>query len=130
MAGGALASYLYGLARYGIGPQASTCAFMSLTLGQLLHALGCRAPQRSLLDGLPPQSNGYLSVGLGACVGLQLLALTLPPLRTLLHLAPLGALDALVVGAGAGVPFLLNEMGKPRQAAHQDDALVAARVSA
>jgi Ca2+-transporting ATPase len=134
MAGGALASYLYGLARYGAGPQASTCAFMSLTLGQLLHAIGCRAPDRSLLDGLPAQPNRYLTAGLGACMGLQVLALAFPPLRALLHLAPLGALDALVVGVGAGVPFLLNEMGKPRRATHQGaaaaDGLVQVQVPA
>jgi Ca2+-transporting ATPase len=125
MAGGALATYLYGIARYGPGAQASTCAFMSLTLGQLLHALGCRSPERSVLDGLPAASNGYFTAGLGACVGLQLLAVAFPPLRTLLRLAPVGALDAMVIGAGAALPFLINELTKPRCPSRTDEADVA-----
>jgi Ca2+-transporting ATPase len=112
MAAGALGSYLYGLARYGPGAQAGTCAFMSLTLGQLLHALGCRSADRRVLDGPPAAANGYFTAGLGACIGAQLLAIAFPPLRALLHLAPVGLLDALVIGAGAGVPFVVNDLTK------------------
>jgi Ca2+-transporting ATPase len=112
MAGGALASYLYGLRRYGAGAQASTYAFMSLTMAQLLHALSCRTPDRSLIDD-PPPPNPYLTAGLAACVGMQLLAAFFPPLRGLLGLAPIGMLDAVAIGAGATVPFLINEATKP-----------------
>ena len=112
MAGGALAAYLYGLRRYGAGPQASTAAFMSLTIAQLLHALSCRTPDRRLIDD-PPPPNRYLTAGLAACVGMQLAAAFFPPLRGLLGLAPIGALDAFAIGAGATVPFLINEATKP-----------------
>jgi Ca2+-transporting ATPase len=115
MAGGALASYAWGLARYGPGAQASTCAFMSLTMAQLLHAVSCRSPERSLLDGPPPAPNPHLTAGLTLCFGLQALAVVLPPLRALLGIAPIGLLDALVIGAGATAPFLINEATKPRR---------------
>lgn len=58
---GAIGAYAYGLARYGAGPAAGTMAFMSLTTGQLLHALSCRSERhRILTNGLPPTgiSNG------------------------------------------------------------------------
>ena len=113
MASGALASYLYGLGRYGAGAQASTCGFMSLTLTQLLHALSCRTPDRSVLTGPQPPANNYLTAGLAVCLGLQALAAFLPPLRGLLGLAPIGAADALAIGLGAAVPFVVNEATKP-----------------
>jgi Ca2+-transporting ATPase len=112
IASGALASYAYGLGRYGPGVQAGTCAFMTLTLAQLLHAVSCRSEERSVFDDGPPRPNPYLTAGLAACVGLQLLAGTFPPLRSLLGLAPVGLLDAAVIGAGAVVPFLVNEAAK------------------
>jgi Ca2+-transporting ATPase len=120
MAGGALASYVYGLARYGAGAQASTCAFMSLTLAQLSHAVSCRSPERSLFDGRPAAPNHYLTAGLGVCFGLQALAVFFPPLRGLLGLAPIGLLDALAIGVSASVPFLLNEATKPRKASRAE----------
>ena len=113
MASGALASYLYGLGRYGAGAQASTCGFMSLTLTQLLHALSCRTPDRSVLTEPQPPANNYLTAGLAVCLGLQALAAFLPPLRGLLGLAPIGAADALAIGLGAAVPFVVNEATKP-----------------
>ena len=113
MASGALASYLYGLGRYGAGAQASTCGFMSLTLTQLLHALSCRTPDRSVLTEPQPPANNYLTAGLAVCLGLQVLAAFLPPLRGLLGLAPIGAADALAIGLGAAVPFVVNEATKP-----------------
>ena len=42
MTGGTLASYLYGLWRYGPGPQASTLALSTIVGGELAHALACR----------------------------------------------------------------------------------------
>jgi Ca2+-transporting ATPase len=116
MAGGALASYVYALTRYGAGAQASTCAFMSLTLAQLLHAVSCRSPERSLFDGRPAAPNHHLTAGLCVCLGLQALAAFFPPLRGLLGLAPTGMLDALAIGVSATVPFLLNEATKPGRA--------------
>src|SRR6266496_3922864 len=48
MSAGAFGAYGYGLARYGMGAQANTLAFTSLTVGQLLHAFSCRSHTHSL----------------------------------------------------------------------------------
>ena len=45
-------------------------------------------------------------------LGLQALTLVAPPLRGLLRLGPVGPQDLLLILAGAGVPFLINESSK------------------
>jgi Ca2+-transporting ATPase len=105
----ALGAYGYGLARYGSGPQAGTIAFMSLTLGQLLHAISCRSETISLFDSrrLPP--NRYLAGALGGSLALQVSAAAIPSLRRLLGLVSIAPGDGLVIGGAALVPLLVNE---------------------
>jgi len=115
---GSMGAYGYGILRYGVGPQAGTMAFLSLVLGQLLHAISCRSERHSIYDPLAAQTplppNRYLQLALGGTFALQAAALTVPGLRSLLGIAPLGAADCLVVGGGALVPFLVNEAAKLR----------------
>ena len=105
----ALGVYGLGVSRYGIGPRASTLAFSALTTAQLLHALSCRSEVHSLYEtrSLPP--NGWLQLALGGSMAIQGLALTLPPLRGLLGLVPLGITDLLMAGAGATLPLFVIE---------------------
>ncbi|NTU41742.1 MAG: HAD-IC family P-type ATPase [Nitrospirales bacterium] len=112
LSAGTMAAYGYGIIRYGIGPRAGTLAFSSLTTGQLLHALSCRSERHTLFDreGLPP--NRYLDIALAGSLGLQLLALTVPGLRSLLGITPLTAVDAAVAGGTALLPLLINETTK------------------
>jgi Ca2+-transporting ATPase len=109
---GALASYAYAALRYGAGPRAGTHAFMTLTIGQLLHALSCRSEDTTIYrrEGRPP--NRYLDVALGASLGVQVLANFMPGLRGLLGLTRIGLLDAAVIAAGATLPLLVNEATK------------------
>ncbi|MBS3964601.1 MAG: cation-transporting P-type ATPase [Methylomonas sp.] len=111
---GCLGVFGYSALRYGMGPKASTNAFMALTLGQLAQAYRCRSEQTSIFhpDGREP--NRYLDAAIGFSVGLQLLAVALPPLRNLLRLAPVGPSDWLAIAAGASLPLLINESGKNR----------------
>jgi Ca2+-transporting ATPase len=101
-----------------MGPKASTLAFTSLTVGQLLHALSCRSETHSLFDpirsteGPPLRPNPYLYWAIGGSVALQVLTLTIPGLRKLLGLTPVGLLDGFVIGGTAAVPLLVNEMTK------------------
>jgi Ca2+-transporting ATPase len=113
LSAGALTAYGYGIVRYGMGSQAGTMAFMSLTIGQLLHALSCRSEHISVFDRqkLPP--NRYLNIALGGSIGLQVLAMTVPGIRGLLGITAIGLLDGMVIGAGAVFPLLVNEMTKP-----------------
>lgn len=106
---GALGCYGYGLARYGMGPRASTLAFLSLTIGQLLHTLSCRSETHTIFDrqGLPP--NRYLTAALGGTFALQGLAMIIPGLRSLLGITAIGLADMLVIGGTSTVPLLVNE---------------------
>jgi Ca2+-transporting ATPase len=109
---GAMGGYGYGIMRYGIGPQAGSIAFLSLTIGQLLHALHCRSEHHGLFDqnGMPP--NRYLNLALGGSFALQLLAMFTPGLRSLLGISRIGLTDAAVIGSSAVLPLLVNNAMK------------------
>jgi Ca2+-transporting ATPase len=117
LSAGSLAAYGYGIVRYGVGPQAGTMAFLSLTSGQLLHAVSCRSERHSLFDRvasgqepLPP--NRYLQAALVGSFAIQALAMTVPGLRSLLGIAPIGLIDGLVIGGSAVLPLAVNEATK------------------
>ena len=103
----ALVAYGYGISRYGISPQASTVAFMSLVTGQLLHAISCRSSRPLRSQQLPP--NPYLNTALGGSLALQWVSLATPPLRNLLHVTPLNMGDGLVIGSSAILPLMIHE---------------------
>jgi Ca2+-transporting ATPase len=109
LSAGSLAALGYGIARYGRGPQANTVGFLSLTCGQLLHALSCRSKRHSIFerDGLPP--NPWLTGALAGSFALQGLAMLVPGVRGLLGIGPVGLIDCAVIGASAAVPLLVNE---------------------
>jgi Ca2+-transporting ATPase len=112
MAAASLGAYGYGLARYGAGAQAGTIGFMSLTMAQLLHALSCRSERHSLFGKETLPSNPYLNAGLAFSLGLQVLTMAIPGLRSFLGLAPIGLLDAAVIGGAAILPLAVNEATK------------------
>ena len=112
---GAMSSYGYGIARYGIGSRASGIAFLSLTVGQLLHAISCRSDKHSIFDSEPLPSNKYLNLAMGGSFALQAMALFVPGLRSLLGIGPFGIMDSLVVGGTAVLPLVVNEMTKKAQ---------------
>lgn len=108
-----LVAYSYGILRYGVSPRASTIAFMSLTSGQLLHALTCRSPHHHLIDFKQPlPNNPYLVSALGGSFALQLLAVSVPFLRQLLQIEPIDPIDAVVIVTSALLPLLINEATK------------------
>ncbi len=108
LSAGALGAYGFGIMRYGMGPRAGTLAFMSLTSGQLVHALSCRSEKR---QSLPP--NPYLSAALGGSLALQVIALAVPGIRNLLGITPISLIDGVVIGGSALLPLLVNETTKP-----------------
>ncbi|MEN6441655.1 MAG: HAD-IC family P-type ATPase [Syntrophobacter sp.] len=115
MSGGAMMAYVYGMGRYGAGPQAGTLAFQSLTLAQLLHAISCRSERHSIIskEKLPP--NKYLNFALAGSIGIQLMTMFIPGLRSLLGLAPIGLVDAAITAGAAVAPLLINEALKEAQ---------------
>jgi Ca2+-transporting ATPase len=120
LSAGALGAYGFGRLRHGIGPWASTMAFLSLTSGQLLHAISCRSQSHSVFSSgsLPP--NRHLHLALLGSFAMQLVALAVPGLRNLLGLVPLDFLDSVVVGASTLLPFVVNETSKDLRARRVD----------
>lgn len=110
-----MSAYGYGLLRYGLGPQASTIAFMSLVTGQLLHSLSCRSRKRCLGNAKPLPPNPYLNAALGGSLALQFASLAVPGLRGLLKTTPVSLLDAAVIGTSAVLPLFANEAAKPKE---------------
>lgn len=110
-----LGSYIYGILRYGIGLQASTIAFMSMVAAQLMHALSCRSEKHRVWSKTKLPPNRYLGAALGGSFALQLLCFIIPGLRSLLKLAPINALDGVVIGSSAFLPFVVNEATKKEQ---------------
>ena len=112
---GAISSYVYGVIRYGKGLRASSIAFQTLTLSQLLHAITCRSEQHSIFDLESQSANKYLTVALGGSFILQAMTPVVPGLRSLLGLDTIGMTDFLIIGINAPLPFLLNEIAKKAQ---------------
>lgn len=109
LSAGALGVYGYGIARYGMGQRASTMAFMSLTTGQILHAISCRSEKHSIFEKEKLPTNKYLNLAIGGSFALQVLSMVVPGLRTLLGIAPINIIDGIVIGGSAIVPLLVNE---------------------
>ncbi len=115
LSAGALGAYGYGSLRYGPGAQAGTLAFLSLSTGQILHALSCRSRQPLLFAGgeakkLAP--NPYLRLAVGGTLALQGAALLIPGLRNFLGITAISPSDVIVIGAGAIAPLVINEATK------------------
>jgi Ca2+-transporting ATPase len=109
---GSLAAYGYGIARYGMGQQAGTMAFISLTVGQLLHALSCRSEQHSMFSSEKLPRNKYLDFSLAGSFALQGLAMTVPGMRNLLGIGPISIIDGMVVAGSSALPLIVNEATK------------------
>ena len=110
---GTMGAYLYGYRRYGPGAAASTLAFNTLTINELVHAWSSRSPYRILFGGQKLQPNPHLKKAILGMAGLQVLVSVLPGTRRLLGTAPMGPVDLLVVAAGVVLPLLANEGTKP-----------------
>jgi len=112
LSAGALSAYGYGIARYGQGQNASTIAFMSLTMGQLIHSLSCRSEKHNIFESYSLPNNKYLTGSLLISFTMQGLALFVPALRSLLGIGLINPIDGLIIGGSAIIPFLINESTK------------------
>ncbi len=110
LAASSLSAYGIAAARYGMGAQASTVAFATLTTSQLLYALSCRSESGSGFAGL--RQNHLMLGALGGTLALQAASVTVPFLRRLLGTTPLGPGDWAVVAAGASAPLVGREIAK------------------
>ncbi len=107
-----LIAYGYALGKYGIGPKASTVAFMSLTIGQVLHTFSCRSETHRWFDAEKLPRNPYVEAAIVGALVLQLLPLVVPGLGKILKIAPLDPWDYGVIASAALLPLLINEATK------------------
>jgi len=121
IAAGTLASYFWGLGRYGPGAQARTLAFSTITLAEILYALACRTERSE--PTRPP--NRYLAICLGLSLAAQIGAMATPPLRRLLGMTALAPVDWLVTLATSGSVLGLAEAMKRLTAPAEPKALPA-----
>ena len=109
---GSLGAYAYGLSRYGPGRQATSLAFQSLTIAQLLNAFSCRSQTKNFFGGYDLPPNPYLNVSIIGSLALQGLTIWFPPIRRLLGVAPLGPVDLGVIGAASVLSLAAIENAK------------------
>jgi Ca2+-transporting ATPase len=109
-----LASFGYGLARYGAGPQARTLAFTTLTCSQLLYALSARSDRPLRTGGLRP--NRLLHAGVATLLAAQAGTIVLPAARTLLRTTPVGVADLVVIAGASALPLAVRELSKELRA--------------
>lgn len=107
-----LVSYGYGVAKYGMGPNAGSFAFQTLTISQILHALSCRSRDHSVFQESDRPPNNYLRVAVFGSLAMQALTQVVPGLRSLLGLTTLSLGDMAVIGISSTLPFLVNEKRK------------------
>jgi Ca2+-transporting ATPase len=113
---GTMAAYGIGIGRYGIGPQASTNAFMTLTFAQLLHAYSSRSERYSIFSRERLAPNPYLNLAVGGSTVLQAASVLVPGLAGLLGNTRPGLIDLITIAGGAGLPLLVNEATKSAMA--------------
>ena len=106
LAAGVLSAYFWVVAREGVGPRATTMAFLTLVLIHPLQAMHCRS-----------ESDSWWRLPLNALTWVALLALALTqwtatswaPLARLLGVVPLSALDWIVAAAAVLWPVVVLE---------------------
>ncbi len=112
LSAGALGAYGYGVSRYGVGPRAGTLGFTALISGQILHAFPSRSEKYTIFEFRHRQSNPILTLTVVGSLALQGAVFMVPWLRNLLGVTTINLTDALVIGAGALGPLLINESAK------------------
>ena len=105
-----LGAYAWALDRYGAGAHARTIALLSLIGIQLGHVFNCRSRTRSAFAD--PFGNPFIWLAAGIVIGLQLLAVYLPPLRLVLDTVPPTTVDWSVIGVSTLMPIVIVEITK------------------
>ena len=108
-------SFFVGMRMHGVEGEglkhATTIAFMTLAVVQVVHVLSSRSETRSAFDGRLFK-NGWLWAAVVFSVLLQLAAVYVPFLRGVLHTVPLGAHDWGVVAGCSLLPLAVVEAVK------------------
>jgi Ca2+-transporting ATPase len=107
-----LGGYLYGVRKYGRGPQASTLAFVSINTASLFYTITARSKKVTIFDRNGLKSNPFIPAALGVGFSAEYLGAFLPVLRGVLGTARVQPLDLLLTAAGATLPLFGIEIIK------------------
>ena len=115
LAGCTLAAFAVGMQWHGSDGaglrHAVTIAFMTLALAQVFHAFNTRSKTRSAFSvGL--FTNPWLWAATALCIGLQIAAVNVPLLQTILQTVPLTGADWALVAAASLTPVVVVELVK------------------
>ncbi|HEU4455705.1 MAG TPA: HAD-IC family P-type ATPase [Longimicrobium sp.] len=108
MTAATLGAFVWGLRTDGHLPRAMAMSFTTLGLAQVLH-LGNARSRGAVLGVRAATANAFALGAVALTIALQLLALYLEPLRTLLGLAPLGFAEWAVVLPLAAAPAVAGQ---------------------
>jgi Ca2+-transporting ATPase len=112
MAAAALGAWILGALRKGRGVRPSAMAFTAIGAAQILHTRACRSSAHT--------DRKALSATLVATGGLQVLALSAPPLRSALSIGDTGALDLVLAALLGAAPAAVRWARAP----HYRDEIV------
>ena len=113
---GAMSVYAYGIARYGLSPQAQTVSFVTLATAQLLHAFSTRSAKHTIFEANPAAHNKYIPMAVGGGIALTVLMQVVPAARRVFGSSLMPPIDWAIAAAGAVGPLLANEMVKAARA--------------
>jgi Ca2+-transporting ATPase len=112
---GSISSYGLGLARHKRHEEASTMAFLSLAMAQLLHATSAKDRDHTIFSSKEltnSSPNPWLEKALGWSLIAQIATIIIPKLRTVMGNTPLGPLDFFTASLCGGFPFILSQAHK------------------
>ena len=89
---------------------ASTMAFATQSLCEIAHSFNMRSRRSVFSIGI--FSNRKLTICAALCAALQLIVMTVPPLRVLFDVSVLNIYEWLTVAALALAPIAFSELGK------------------
>jgi Ca2+-transporting ATPase len=112
LAGVTLLAFFIGMRWYGsAGDGPRTMAFMTLALAQIFHAFNARSQRRSAF-GAGLFTNGWLWGAVLVCLLLQVAAVYVPLLQTVLHTVPPTAADWGIIASCSLTPVAVVELVK------------------
>jgi Ca2+-transporting ATPase len=104
-----LAAYVWSLSRHPTHPH--TVAFMTLAFAQIFHLGNARSAAPVLSLGRM-SANRYALAAVAVSVGLQMIAMYVEPLPTVLHLVPLDGEEWTVVLLASALPAVVGQAHK------------------
>ncbi len=112
IAASVLAAFLLALYAFEMSQaEAVTISFLALAVAQILHVFNMREPGSGVWRNTLT-TDPWVWAAVFGCLGLIAIVVTVPPLASLLSIAPLDAAGWWLVAGGSAAPLLLGAIGK------------------